>query len=136
MGQHRWRLHPCYLEVDIRLSQLLANLIFAIFETVPGSSATYIQARPCVLRSARLFNATSDLSFVGNQIQISSIIINSLPPTSRRPLIVKPFVPVETFIQTLPTLLSKGKEREVTSDVDYALLEGLVVGASVSILTA
>lgn len=66
------------------------------------------------------------------QIQVGSITINSLPPTSRQPLVVRPFKPASAFVQSLPLLHSaKGKAKESTSDVDYALLEGLVVAATV-----
>lgn len=69
------------------------------------------------------------------QIQIGSITINSLPPTSRQPLIVRPFQPAASFTQSLPLLHNvKGKTAEATSDLDYALLEGLVVAATVCAL--
>lgn len=80
------------------------------------------------------------------QISVASVVIYSLPPTSRQPLVVTPFQPVPTFITaTLPDLLGvqgskqaaaivggKGKNRETTSELDYALLEGLTVATCVS----
>lgn len=69
------------------------------------------------------------------------MVINSLPPTSRRPLIVRPFRPISQAMAELPSVLGnsvaaagKGKQREVTSDQDYALLEGLFIASSVSLV--
>lgn len=65
------------------------------------------------------------------------MIINSLPPTSKRPLVLRPFRPVAQAMAELPGLLGgKGKQRESTSDQDYALLEGLLVASSVSAMTS
>lgn len=70
------------------------------------------------------------------QIQVAPMIINSLPPTSRQPLVVRPFRPVAQAMTELPGLFGgKGKQRESTSDLDYALLEGLLVASSVSATT-
>ena len=68
------------------------------------------------------------------QVQVGSITINSLPPTSKQPLVVRPFQPASAFVQSLSLLHNvKGKARESTSDIDYALLEGLVVAATASL---
>lgn len=59
------------------------------------------------------------------------MIINSLPPTSKQPLVVRPFRPLAQTMTELPGLLGgKGKQRESTSDLDFALLEGLLVASS------